>query len=52
MAFRGKHPVRINIIVKDETLEQVSRFRFLGYDLSFDYDDDVKNKLHRFQDMR
>jgi hypothetical protein len=30
-------------------LEQVSRFLYLGYELSYAYDMDVENKLHRSQ---
>jgi hypothetical protein len=51
MAFQRKHPVRITIIINDLVLEQVSFFKFLACDLSFDYDDDLNNRLSRFQNM-
>jgi hypothetical protein len=31
--------------------EQVKNFNYLGCDISYKYDDDLQNKLHKFQYM-
>ena len=49
MAFHGKYPVRTKICINDNILEQVTTFNYLGCDIGFDDDNDVKKKLHRFQ---
>lgn len=51
MAWYGKHPMRIKIIVDDQPVEQVTSFVYLGCEISYSDDDDVKRKLHRFQYM-
>ena len=39
----GKYPLWIKIVL-DNSIEQLSQFRYLGYDISYDvnYDDDHK----------
>lgn len=49
MAFRGKHPVRSKIIINNTVIEQVSHFKYLGCDITYDYDKDVNIKTQRFQ---
>lgn len=49
MAFRGKYPIRTKIIIENQPIEQLSHFKYLGCDISYDYDEDLKNKLARFQ---
>jgi hypothetical protein len=35
MAFLGQDPVRCNIVVDDEYLQQVENFKFLGCEISY-----------------
>jgi hypothetical protein len=49
MAFKGKYPVRSKIMINNKTIEQVKNFNYLGCDISYNYDDDLQNKLHKFQ---
>lgn len=51
MSFQGKYPVRSKICIYNSTLEQVRHFNYLGCDLSYDYENDIDIKLHRFQQM-
>jgi hypothetical protein len=46
-----KYSVRIKIIINDKALEQASYFKFHGHDLSIDFDDNVKSKLHRLRNI-
>lgn len=46
IALKGKDPVRIKIIINDQALSEVSYFKFLGNDLRFDHQNEMKNKLH------
>ena len=49
MAFQGKYPVRSKIIVNNKPIEQVSNFTYLGCDTSYNYDNDMENKINKFQ---
>jgi hypothetical protein len=51
MALEGKYPVRSKIMIKNKIIEQVKNFNYLGCDISYNYDDDLQNKLHKFQYM-
>ncbi len=51
MAFRGKYPVRSKIAIGNYNLEQVSNFRYLGCDISFNIDRDVEKKLVKFRNV-
>ena len=51
MALRGKDQVWTKISLDNVTIEQVSHFNFLGCDVSNTYDNDVDNKLHKYQLM-
>ncbi|KAJ4439494.1 hypothetical protein ANN_07618 [Periplaneta americana] len=44
-----KHPVRSKIIINNTVIEQVSHFKYLGCDITYDYDKDVNIKTQRFQ---
>lgn len=49
MAFRGKYPIRTKIIIDDKVIEQVKHFNYLGCDITYEYSNDMKTKLQRFQ---
>jgi hypothetical protein len=49
MAFQGKHPRRSKTVINNQTMEQVENFNSLGCYLSYNYDDDLQNKLFKFQ---
>jgi len=49
MAFKGKEPIRTKIIIENEAIEQVSHFTYLGCDITFEYENDIQHKLHKFQ---
>ena len=46
--FVGTDHLRIKIIIKYETLEQVSQFTFLGCSTSYQFSNDVEFKLATF----
>jgi len=46
--FVGTDHLRTNIIINDETLEQVSQFTYLGCSLSYQFSNDVEFKLAKF----
>lgn len=49
MAFQGKNPVRSKIVINNKPIKPVSHFKYLDYDMSFDYDNDIDEKKHKFQ---
>jgi hypothetical protein len=49
MAFRGKYPVRTKTVIGNHVLEEARNFNYLGCDVSYNQDEDVMNKLLRFQ---
>lgn len=51
MAWQGKYPIRAKIVIDNQPVEQVSNFKYLGCEISFNDNDEVKKKLHRFQYM-
>ncbi|KAJ4444055.1 hypothetical protein ANN_05844 [Periplaneta americana] len=51
MAFIGKYQIRSKIILNNMILEQVRHFNYLGCDISFDEERDLKQKVHRFQSI-
>jgi hypothetical protein len=48
VGFVGADHLRTKIIIKDETLEQVSQFTYLGYSISYQFSNDVESKLAKF----
>jgi hypothetical protein len=40
--------LRTKIIIKDETLEQISQFTYLGWSISYQFSNDVEFKLVKF----
>jgi hypothetical protein len=51
MAFEGKHPRRSKIVIDNKIMEHVSHFNYLGCDVSYNYDADLRIKLNKFQYM-
>ena len=49
MAFLGSNPIRTKIVIEDQVLEQVSHFKYLGCDITYDEDKDIINKVNTFQ---
>jgi hypothetical protein len=47
MAFKEKHSVGSKTMI----IEQVKNFNYFGCEISYNYDDDLQNKLHEFQYM-
>jgi hypothetical protein len=35
MAFQGKNHIRCKIVIDNKTIEQVSRFKYLGFNASY-----------------
>jgi hypothetical protein len=46
--FIGTDHSRTKIIIKDETLEQVNQFTYLGCNMSYEFSNDVESKLAIF----
>jgi hypothetical protein len=46
--FVGTDHLRAKIIIKDETLDQVSQFTYLGCSISYQFSNDVERKLATF----
>jgi hypothetical protein len=51
IAFEGKYPVRSKIMINNKITEQVKNFNYLDCDISYNYDDDLQNKSHKFKYM-
>jgi hypothetical protein len=47
MAFVGKNTVRSKIVINEKIPEQVAHFKYLGCNVIYKYDNDIKEKLHR-----
>lgn len=48
IAFYGKYPVPSKIVVDNVILERVNEFNYLGYNLSFENETDIVNKITKF----
>jgi hypothetical protein len=51
MAFVGKNTVWFKIMINDLILEQVAHFKYLGCNISYEYDNDLKDKHQAFQEV-
>jgi hypothetical protein len=49
MAFLGKEPLRTKIELNGKPIEQVSHFKYLGCDISYEHDRDIGEKIQKFQ---
>ena len=47
MAMRGNHIQRVKIVIKENIIEQVTYFKYLGYCIS-EYKSDLKDKLQTY----
>ena len=51
MIFKGKYPVRTKIVTNNSTLEQVSRFEYLGCAVSCASEYDIREKINKFRNI-
>jgi hypothetical protein len=51
LALRGKHPIRIKIVINERILDQVLNFNYLGYNMGLNREMDINVKLQRFQQI-
>jgi hypothetical protein len=52
MAFQGKYPIRSKIILNNKSItEKVSNFNYLGCNVTHKYDEDLNDKLSKFQNI-
>jgi hypothetical protein len=50
MDFQGKFPIRSKIILNNKSIiEQFSNFNYLGCNITYKYDEDLNDKLSKFQ---
>ena len=47
MAFKGRDPVRTEIVIDNKIIEQVNSFNYLG-NISYEKELDIDNKLHNY----
>jgi hypothetical protein len=50
LPFKRKYPARTKIAVEDKTLEQVTDFRYLGYDAIFQQETDTEVEIQKLED--
>ena len=48
MAFKGRDPVRTNIVIDNKIIEQVNSYNYLGNMISYEKELDIDNKLHNY----
>ena len=48
MAFKGRVPVRTEIVIDNNIIEQVNLFNYLGNKISYEKELDIDNKLHNY----
>jgi hypothetical protein len=52
VASLGKHPIRSKIILNNKSItEKVSNFNYLGCNVTHKYDEDLNDKLSKFQNI-
>jgi hypothetical protein len=52
MAFQGGNHIRCKTVIDNKTIEQVSGFKYLGFNVSYRLKEDINIKLNKFQRMR
>ena len=48
MAFQGKYLIKTKIILENKSTEQISHFNYLGCDIPYGNDNDIKNSYISF----
>jgi len=48
MAFKGRDPVRTEIVIDNKIIGQVNSFNYLGNMVSYEKELDIDNKLHNY----
>ena len=48
MAFKGRDPVRTEIVIDNKIIEHVNSFNYLGNVISYEKELDIDNKLHNY----
>ncbi|MFP3020755.1 MAG: hypothetical protein ACEY3F_05440, partial [Wolbachia sp.] len=48
----AKYSIRCKTVIDEQVIELVNYFSFLGCDISYKTENDVTNKLHKFQTIR
>ena len=48
LAFKGRDPVRTEIVTDNKIIEQVNLFKYLGNMISYEGELDIDNKLNNF----
>jgi len=48
MAFKGRDPIRTEIVIDNKIIEQVNSFNYLGNIMSYEKELDIDNKLHNY----
>lgn len=51
LAFRGPETIRAKIVVEDKILEQINCFNYLGCNVSYIKNEDMRNKINKFNQM-
>ena len=52
MTFKGKHQVSSNIAIKNRTLEQVKRLKYLGSEVNYEPNTDMQGKINKANTCR
>jgi hypothetical protein len=47
----GKNHIRFKRVIDNKTIEQVSSFKYLGFNISYSLKEDINIKLNKFQRM-
>ena len=48
MSFKGRDPVRTEIVIDNKIIEQVNSLNYLGNVISYEKELDIDNKLHNY----
>jgi hypothetical protein len=51
VAFQEKNRLRCKIVIDNKTIEQISSFKYLGFNVSYCLKEDKNIKLNKFQGM-
>ena len=51
MSFKDKNPVKTKIVINNSILELVSRFKYLGFEVSDESESDIKDNINKFKNI-